>query len=66
MSDGLYQKYAVFKNGKPVEKPVFILSPETDPVALKALRTYADETDNLELSADLTAWLDGIEEEEAK
>lgn len=62
MSNGLYAKYEVYKNGKPVNKPLFILSPETDPVARKALRTYADETDNLELSAELAAWMDSIEE----
>jgi len=55
---GLYNKYAVFKTGDPT--PVysaFVLKPETDPVARKALRLYASLTKNEHLKRDLKRWL---------
>ena len=58
---GLYDKYKVSKDGKPVEGRCFILKPETDPAALKALGVYALETDNFELARDLLNWINEIE-----
>ena len=72
MSDqpqGLYGKYLVrelggFLNGQRTAGPpltdVFVLRPEKDPAALKALFAYAAETSNLELSSDLLAWCQRI------
>jgi len=57
---GLHDKYTVTRNdGKPVEHPVFILSPETDPAARHALEHYAFfiRDTNPELSQDLNKWL---------
>lgn len=54
--DGLYAKYRVEKNGEPVEN-CFVLEPEDDPAARKALEAYADATDNNELAADLREWV---------
>lgn len=53
---GIYRKYRVFKDGEPVED-CFVLKPPTDPAAIAALRTYAEETDNADLAADIEEWL---------
>lgn len=62
MSRGLFDKYQVQKNGEP-QDGCFVLEPESDPAALEALRTYANETDNLELRSDLRGWIMAIEED---
>ena len=55
MSKGLYEKYTVINNetGKRIEGMVFILRPDRDVVALKALDTYAEYTNNVLLKEDL-------------
>lgn len=52
---GLYNKYTVIdnKSGEPLVGNIFVLRPDKDVAALAALRTYADHTDNTELSNDL-------------
>lgn len=57
---GLYGKYEVYKDGE-VQPNTFVLKPESDEAAESALRTYAEETDNDELAADLDAWLASLE-----
>ena len=57
---GLYHKYAVYKDGE-IQPNTFVLKPEDDDAARKALRTYADETDDEELATDLDAWLAAME-----
>lgn len=59
---GLYAKYDVQKNGTPVEE-CFVLEPESDPAALEALRTYADETENRTLRSEIRGWIMSIEEQ---
>jgi len=61
MSTGLYKKYEILKDGKPVTGRYFVLKPESDPTALEALRTYARHTHNVKLQADLFAWIDEIQ-----
>lgn len=60
MSDqkGLYGKYVVIKvvDGTIIEN-CFILKPDSDPAAVKALQAYAAATDNKVLAADLFAWV---------
>ncbi len=60
MSDqkGLYDKYVVIKvvDGTVIEN-CFILKPDSDPAAVKALQAYAAATDNKVLAADLFAWV---------
>jgi hypothetical protein len=60
MSDqkGLYDKYMVIKvvDGTVIEN-CFILKPDKDPAAVKALQAYAAATDNKVLAADLYAWV---------
>jgi len=62
MSEGLYNKYTILKDGEPVKDRCFILKPESDPAALEALRVYANSTDNVQLSTDLLNWIFVIEE----
>lgn len=53
---GLYNKYRIAKsNGDPIdpEARYFLLRYDKDPAALKALETYAKETTNANLAADL-------------
>jgi hypothetical protein len=59
MPDGLYAKYEVRKDGAPVEE-CFVLEPEEDAAARRALETYAEETDDEELAQDLRVWLAAI------
>ena len=56
MSDGLYNKYEVTRQGELVEG-CFVLRPETDPVARDALATYALRTPDRELAKDLWDWM---------
>ena len=56
---GLYPKYRVTRKGKPVDG-FFLLRPATDPVALKALRRYAELTDSTYLRDDLWQWIEHI------
>jgi hypothetical protein len=60
--NGLYGKYLVINNlsGEAV-KNCFVLRPETDLAALSALKKYARETEDIELSNDLLAWIETIE-----
>lgn len=60
---GLHAKYDVRSDGKHITD-CFVLRPETDEAAQAALRVYADHTTNEELSADLTEWLEQIEEDD--
>jgi len=55
MDKGLYEKYTVINNktGKQIEGMVFVLLPDHDVVALKALETYVEYTDNVFLKEDL-------------
>ena len=55
---GLYNKYMVIKvvDGTVIEN-CFILRPDKDPAAVKALQAYAAATENKVLAADLFAWV---------
>lgn len=55
---GLYDKYMVIKvvDGTVIEN-CFILRPDKDPAAVKALQAYAAATENKVLAADLFAWV---------
>jgi len=55
MSKGLYEKYTVINNktGKQIKDMVFVLRPDRDVVALKALETYVEYTGNIFLKEDL-------------
>lgn len=55
---GLYDKYMVVKvvDGTVIEN-CFILRPDKDPAAVKALQAYAAATENKVLAADLFAWV---------
>jgi len=63
---GLYDKYSVWRldeHGDPINPEltnVFVLSPETDPVARKALAFYADMSDNMTLRHDIWRWLGNL------
>lgn len=60
LTEGLYPKYIVTKaDGTPVESPVFVLKPETDGAARKALIAYAFgiNRQNPELARDLMNWV---------
>lgn len=55
---GLYAKYIITKeDGTPVNDRCFVLKPDKDPAAAKALQTYAAETDDEQLRDDLYAWV---------
>jgi len=60
--EGLKRKYIVFKarNGEPVEN-AFVLRPDKDPAAWRAVFRYAITTDNRELRQDMMSWLSEIE-----
>ncbi len=60
MGEGLYSKYEVRKDGEPVAD-CFVLEPEDDGAARRALEEYARETDDEELSQDLRDWIASIE-----
>jgi DNA-directed RNA polymerase subunit RPC12/RpoP len=53
---GLYEKYEVVKGGESIEG-TFVLRPETDEAARKAILAYADAIDNEELADDLRHWI---------
>lgn len=61
---GLYEKYRIKRtDGKPLKPGFrFVLSPENDPAALYALRSYANFTRNMELKKDLQQACDNISE----
>jgi len=55
---GLYAKYIITKaDGTPVNDRCFILKPDKDPAAAKALQAYAAATDDEQLRNDLYAWV---------
>lgn len=55
---GLYGKYSIFRaDGTPVKDRCFVLKPDKDPVAVKALQTYAAATDDEQLRNDLYDWV---------
>lgn len=55
---GLYGKYIITKSdGTPVNDRCFVLKPDKDPAAVKALRAYAATTDDEQLRNDLYAWV---------
>jgi len=60
---GLYGKYRVYKacNGEPVEN-CFVLRPDKDEDAQYALLCYGAMTKNLQLKADIKAWVESIRE----
>ncbi|WP_226043335.1 hypothetical protein [Natrinema sp. DC36] len=62
---GLYDKYSVRKDGQRVTD-CFVLEPGDDPAAREALRTYAAETEDDDLAADLAEWTDDLEETDSK
>lgn len=55
---GLYAKYMVIKvvDGTVIED-CFILRPDKDPAAVKALQAYAEATENKVLANDIYAWV---------
>jgi len=58
--EGLYAKYDVQKDGEPV-KDCFVLVPEDDPAARRALETYIEVTESEALAQDLRDWIASIE-----
>ena len=61
---GLYGKYTVIKNetGETVDD-CFVLRPNKDPAALKALQIYADFTDDKQLAEDLYKWIEAAKKD---
>lgn len=59
---GLYSKYVVTKDGKPIDGDCFVLRPDRDEAAREALRAYATHTRNQILSQDIRRWLMMIED----
>lgn len=58
--EGLGEKYEVYEAGTGRHKAVtecFVLRPDRDPAARKALLIYAHHTDNDALSNDIHAWV---------
>ena len=64
MSKGLYEKYTVINNrtGEQIKGMVFILRPDRDVVALKALETYVEYTGNIFLKKDLSDFIKQLNE----
>lgn len=61
MDKGLYSKYHVTKaDGTPLDGDCFVLRPDRDAAAVKALLAYAANTPNEELSSDIRIWLASI------
>lgn len=62
MKRGLFAKYQIAKRGKWIYN-AFVLEPETDENAWKALRVYANliQNENPELYDDLIIWLERTE-----
>jgi hypothetical protein len=63
MGRGLYAKYEVKKNGKPIYD-CFVLRPDRDAAARAALRAYAKVTPNTLLAVDIHEWLSAIENDD--
>jgi len=63
MGEGLYSKYEVRKDGEPVGD-CFVLEPEDDAAARRALEAYARGTDDEELAQDLRNWVAAVESRE--
>lgn len=63
---GLKTKYRVYRacDNTPVED-CFVLRPERDPAALKALAAYAQHCGNLRLSKDISRWIRRIYDAQA-
>ncbi len=60
---GVYSKYLVcHADGTGVSGRYFVLKPEKDLAARKALRVYAEEVDDAILARDLFSWLDNLAE----
>lgn len=60
---GIYPKYKVVKISTGEEiGAFFVLRPLRDKAAIKAIKTYAMETENKILARDLLEWLDGYED----
>lgn len=64
---GIYDKYLVIKmvDGTVIEN-CFILRPDKDPAAVKALQAYAAATENRVLAGDLYRWVGRPAEENQK
>lgn len=59
---GLYDKYIVIENSTGEEvTEVFVLKPDTDPIAIAALQKYAELTSNKELESNLSVWIETLE-----
>jgi hypothetical protein len=60
----LHHKYVVMRtDGCPSRKRYFVLAPEDDLVARRALEVYASWTENEALQRDLNAWLERMDSE---
>lgn len=59
---GLYDKYTIINNksGEPIDEDAFVLKPDKDPAARKALITYAVNTKNERLRNNLYDWVERI------
>jgi hypothetical protein len=62
MQKGIYHKYHVTKadDGSPVIGFCFVLRPDRDAAARRALREYARATPNSILGQDIDEYLDGL------
>lgn len=58
-SEGLYEKYEVFKDDEPVH-PCFVLRPDRDRAAQYALLAYARHTPDARLAKELREWVVGL------
>lgn len=59
---GLYNKYSVFEGGERVTN-CFVLEPESDSAARRALEAYADATDDPQLASDINDWIRSLDPE---
>lgn len=60
--EGLYEKYEVYEDGEEVDS-CFVLEPETDSAARRAIYEYAKATDDEKLASELRGWMLAVEEE---
>jgi hypothetical protein len=60
---GLYSKYRVMKRdtGEELDGPCFVLRPDRDVAAMRALYRYAELTSDNQLREDLERWLDSMD-----